>query len=337
MGELCDWSEKNRFMSFWKNKRVLVTGGYGFLGKHLVRLLREVGCSPFTPKSDIYDLRYPEYTRSMLYDARHSLSLNALRNIDIVFHLAANVGGIGYNQKNPYDLFYENAIMGINLIHMAIETGVKKFVQVGTTCSYPKYCPTPFIAANFWNGYPEETNAAYGLAKKMLLVQLQAAREQYDFNGVYPVLTNLYGPGDNFTPEKSHVIPALIKRFVDAKDRNLPEVEIWGTGDATRDFLYVEDAAKALMLVAEKYNDPEPFNIGIGKYLRVARLVELLKELTEYEGKIYWNASKPDGQLRRLLSSDEANYVLEWNPEIFIREGLMKTIKWYKEQNVRMD
>jgi len=309
-------------VDFWQGKRVLVTGGHGFLGKHLVRQLETKGCNPFVPKSKDYDLCFPIYIQAMLEDAGE---------IDILFHLAANVGGIGYNQNYPYNLFYENIIMGLNLIHLSINHRVKKFIQVGTTCSYPKYCPTPFHERNFWNGYPEETNAPYGLAKKMLLVQLQAARQQFGFNGIYLVLANLYGPGDNFSDDHSHVIPALIKKIIAAKEKNKSSVSVWGTGNPSRDFLYVEDAARAIILSAEKYNAPEPLNLGSGQSFRIAALVNIIKALVEYEGKTTWNVSRPDGQSRRLLNSGEANHALGWQAETELRDGLEQTIEGYKE------
>ena len=307
--------------NFWQDKNVLVTGGSGFLGQHLVKRLQEKGCNPIVPSSKDYDLRFLSYISAML----------GARKIDILFHLAARVGGIGYNQKYPYDLFYDNILMGINLINASIVKQVGKFVQIGTTCSYPKHCPVPFHERNFWNGYPEETNAPYGLAKKMLLVQLQAARQQYGFNGIYLVPTNLYGPGDKFEDYKSHVIPALIKKIIKAQENDEPSVEVWGTGGASRDFLYVEDAAKAIVLAAEKYNEPEPLNLGSGEFFRIAALVNMIKQAVGYKGETVWDVTKPDGQPKRLLNSGAAYDALGWKAEIGLREGLEKTIEWYKE------
>ncbi len=316
--------------NFWLGKRVIVTGASGFLGKHLVRLLKQADCNLFMPKPSKYDLRDWLPVEKMLRNSEKFFAPPYTDQIDILFHLAANVGGIGYNQNNPYNLFFDNAIMGINLIHSCVGR-VGKFVQVGTACSYPKYCPEPFHELNFWNGYPEETNAPYGLAKKMLLVQLQAAKQQYGFNGIYPVLTNLYGPGDSFDPEKSHVIPAIIKKFVDAKEQGLDKVELWGTGNATREFLYVEDAAKALMVAAEKHNDCDPINIGSGDYLRIAALAKVISDLVEFEGEIVWDTDKPDGQPRRWLRTLDFWQMFDWQPEMDLKIGLKKTIEWYKE------
>jgi GDP-L-fucose synthase len=247
--------------------------------------------------------------------------------IDILFHLAANVGGIGYNQKFPYSLFYENALMSITLIHQAVSHNVGKFVQIGTTCSYPKHCPTPFQEADLWSGYPEETNAPYGIAKRVLLTQLQAARQQYGFNGIYVIPTNLYGPGDNFSGDDSHVIPALIERIIKAENT----VDVWGTGNASRDFLYVEDAAKGIIAAAEKYDEPDPINLGSGQAITIAALVNIIKQITGSEASTVWKVDKPDGQPKRLLDISRAAELLDWQPETNLCEGLGKTIEWYKE------
>jgi GDP-L-fucose synthase len=303
---------------FWQDKRVLITGGHGFLGRHLVRQLEAKGCNPFVPQSKDYDLCFPIYAQSMLEEAEP---------VDILFHLAANVGGIGYNQKYPYSLFYENVLMSVNLIHQSISHNVKKLVQVGTTCSYPKHCPLPFVESDFWNGYPEETNAPYGIAKRALLTQLQAARQQYGFNGIYVIPTNLYGPGDNFSGDDSHVIPALISRITKAEST----VDVWGTGNASRDFLYIEDAARGLIAAAEKYDQPEPINLGSGQAVTIAALVNIIKQITGCEAATIWKVDKPDGQPRRLLSISRAAELLDWQPETNLYEGLEKTIEWYKE------
>jgi len=264
-------------MSFWKDKRVAVTGGAGFLGSNVVRKLRERGCEHvFIPRSKDYDLREKEAIVKMYEDSRP----------DIVIHLAAVVGGIGANQKYPGKFFYDNAIMGIQLIEQGRQFGIEKFVCIGTICAYPKYTPVPFKEENLWNGYPEETNAPYGLAKKMLLVQLQAYRQQYGFNGIYLLPVNLFGPRDNFDPEYSHVIPAIIKKFVDAKHQGDKKIVAWGTGEATREFLYVEDAAEGIVLAAERYNKPDPVNLGAGEEIKVRDLVYLIKELTGFEGGV---------------------------------------------------
>ncbi len=310
--------------NFWKNKSVVVTGGHGFLGKHLVKMLTMAGCKLFVPTKKRYDLRNPSKMKAMVNSAING-------KIDVLFHLAANVGGIGYNQKNPYHLFYENAIMGIDLIHLSLMSGVRKFVQIGTACSYPRDCRIPFNEDDLWDGYPEETNAPYGMAKKMLLTQLQAARTQYGFNGIYLIPTNLYGPGDNFDLETSHVIPALIRKFTEAKGKNEVCVTFWGTGGVSRDFLYVEDAAKGIMLAAEKYNEPEPLNLGSGGAITITSLAASIRDLINYHGDIKWDDSKPNGQPRRLLNSKRALDALGWKAETNLQVGLHNTIEWYKE------
>ncbi len=260
---------------FWKDKQVIVAGGAGFLGKHLVKLLKAKGCIPFVPRKAEYDLSYFDQTNYML-----DYVWDKSGKIDILVNLAANVGGIGYNQNHPYALFYNNAMMGLNLINQAIQRGIGKFVQIGTVCAYPKWAKPPFSEKAIWDGYPEETNAPYGLAKKMLLVQLQAAREEFGYNGIYLLPTNLYGPGDEFAPYRSHVIPALIKKFVEAKVSGSDKVILWGTGNVSRDFLYVEDAAKAIVMATENYNTSEPLNIGSGKEIRISSLAYHIRNLT---------------------------------------------------------
>jgi len=306
-------------VSFWKGRRVLVTGASGFVGTHLATQLRELGANLFLPTSTEYDLRKPFYINAMLGDAG--------KGVDILFNLAANVGGIGYNQMHPYSLFYDNIQIGVNLIHAAIQHKVKKFVQVGTVCAYPKFTPVPFDERCLWDGYPEETNAPYGIAKRVLHTQLLAARQEYGFNGIYVLPTNLYGPGDTFNPEQSHVIPALIKKFVESKD----EVEVWGSGDASRDFLYVTDAVEGLLLLAEKYDRPEPVNLGSGEEIRIGVLVKLISDIVGFRGKIKWDRTKPDGQPRRGLRIWKAKE-LGWIPKVELRDGLAKTVEWYKSQ-----
>ena len=279
-------------MTFWDNKKILLTGGAGFLGSSIVEQLLQKGVSQeqiSIPRSHETDLRIWENC------------VDAVKGKDVVIHLAARVGGIGFNQKYPALLFYDNAIMGIQLIEAARREGVEKCVVLGTVCAYPKFTPVPFQEKNLWDGYPEETNAPYGLAKKMLLVQSQAYRQQYGFNSIYLLPVNLYGPRDNFDPESSHVIPALIKKFVEAVEDNHRTVEIWGTGAASREFLYVDDCARAIVLAAEQYNKPDPVNIGAGREISIKELVTLVGKLTGFKGEIHWDSSKPDGQPRRCL------------------------------------
>jgi GDP-L-fucose synthase len=308
-------------MKFWANKKILVTGGAGFLGSFIIeKLVKERGVKAGNirvPRSKETDLRKWENC------------VKAVQGMDIVIHLAARVGGIGFNKKYPATLFYDNAIMGIQLMEVARQEDVQKFVAVGTVCAYPKYTPVPFKEEDLWNGYPEETNAPYGIAKKMLLVQAQAYREQYGFNAIYLVPVNLYGPRDNFDPKSSHVIPALIKKMVDAKLQGRNEVVVWGTGKASREFLYVKDAAEGILLATEKYDKPDPVNLGAGKEITVKELVGLIAELTGYEGKIVWDTSKPDGQPRRCLETSKAKREFGFEAKTDFVEGLRRTIEWY--------
>jgi len=309
-------------MGFWDGKRVVVTGGAGFLGSYVVEKLGERGCKEiFVPRSKQYDLREKEAIIRMYEDFKP----------DIVIHLAAVVGGIGANRKNPGKFFYDNAIMGIQLIEYARRYGVEKFVCVGTVCAYPKYTPVPFKEDDLWNGYPEETNAPYGLAKKMLLVQLQAYRQQYGFNGIYLLPANLYGPRDNFDPETSHVIPALIKKCVDAKRKGEKKIVVWGSGEPSREFLYVEDAAEGILLAAEKYNGPEPVNLGTGKEIKIKELVRLIMELTGFDGEVEWDRTKPDGQPRRCLDTSRAKRAFGFEAKTDLRDGLRRTIEYYEK------
>ena len=307
-------------MSFWANKKVIVTGGKGFLGRHVVQELRQRGANKiFIPEYPVYDLR------------RLSDCKKAVEGQDIVIHLAAKVGGIGLNLEKPGELFYDNAIMGIQLMEEARKAGVKKFVTIGTICSYPKFTPVPFKEKDLWNGYPEETNAPYGLAKKMLIVQGQAYYKQYGFNVISLILANLYGPRDNFDLETSHVIPALIRKCVEAVRENKKEIVVWGTGKATREFLYVEDASEAIILATEKYNKPDPVNIGTGCEISIKDLVKLIAKLTGFKGRIIWDTTKPDGQPRRCLDTKKARKEFGFKAKTSLEEGLKKTIRWYKE------
>jgi len=310
-------------MTFWEDEKVLVTGGAGFLGSFVVEKLKENGIREEnirTPRSKDMDLR------------RWTNCIEVVKDIDIVIHLAAKVGGIGYNQKYPATLFYDNAVMGIQLMEAARQESVEKFVAIGTICAYPKFTPVPFKEGDLWNGYPEETNAPYGLAKKMMLVQSQAYRQQYGFNSIYLLPVNLYGPGDNFDPEQSHVIPALIKKIFDAKESGDDYITVWGTGKATREFLYVEDAAEGIILATEKYNKSNPVNLGSGFEISIEALVELIAEIAGFDGEIRWDTSKPDGQPRRCLDVSRAKEEFGFEARVDFREGLERTIEWYKEK-----
>lgn len=307
-------------MSFWNGKKVLLTGGAGFLGREVAGRLVKAGVAP-------EDIRIPRSKETDL--RRWENCLEAVKDVDLVIHLAARVGGIGFNQNYPAQLFYDNAIMGIQLMEAARLEGVEKFVAVGTVCAYPKFTPVPFKEDDIWNGYPEETNAPYGLAKKMLLVQSQAYRQQYGFNSVYILPVNLYGPGDNFDPESSHVIPALIRKFSDAIRAGNQTVEVWGTGAASREFLYVEDAARGIIMAAEKYNKPDAVNLGSGKEISIRDLVELTARQMKFQGEIKWDVTKPNGQPRRCLDVSRAKTEFEFEAEIGFEEGLRRTIDWY--------
>jgi GDP-L-fucose synthase len=308
-------------MNFWENKKILITGGAGFLGSHLVEELQGRGVS-------VSNLRIP---RSRDTDLRRWEGCEqAVAGQDIVIHLAATVGGIGFNQENPATLFYDNALMGIQIIEAARRAGVEKCVIIGTVCAYPKFTPVPFREENLWQGYPEETNAPYGLAKKMLLVQTQAYREQYGFNAIYLLPVNLYGPRDNFDPTSSHVIPALIRKFIEAVETGKREVEVWGTGAASREFLYVKDAARGIALAAEYYNGPDPVNLGSGREITIIDLVTMIAELTGFKGKILWDHSKPDGQPRRCLDTSRAKHEYGFEARMEFHTGLEETIAWYQ-------
>ncbi|MEX0801937.1 MAG: GDP-L-fucose synthase [Candidatus Binatia bacterium] len=307
-------------MSFWNGKRVTVTGGGGFLGSFVLQKLREQGSSDiFVPYSRQYDLVDMEAVKRLYREARP----------DIVIHLAARVGGIGANRANAGKFFYDNAMMGIQLIEQGRLFGLEKFVALGTVCAYPKFAPVPFKEENLWDGYPEETNAPYGLAKKMLLVQSQAYRDQYGFNSIYLLPVNLYGPRDNFDLDTSHVIPALIRKCLEAKERGDSEIVCWGDGTPTREFLYVEDCAEAIVLATEKYDQSAPVNLGTGQEISIEKLVNLIAELTAYRGRIVWDTRKPNGQPRRCLDTDRARELFGFTAETEFREGLRRTVEWY--------
>lgn len=307
--------------SFWEKKKVLVTGGSGFLGSYVVQKLRERGVEP-------ENLRIPR-SRDMDLALRKNC-VDAVSGMDVVIHLAARVGGIGFNRLHPAELFYENAIMGIQLLEAARIERVEKYLQAGTVCSYPKFCPIPFTEENLWNGYPEETNAPYGIAKKMLIVQSQAYRAQYGLDSINLICANLYGPRDNFDPARSHVIPALMAKFVTAVEEGLEEVTVWGTGQASREFLYVEDCAEAIVLAAERYHKPMPVNIGSGQEVKISELVALLAELTGFQGKIIWDSTKPDGQPRRMLDISRAEAEFGFRATTDLATGLRNTLEWFR-------
>ena len=302
--------------------KILITGGSGFLGYHIVKnLVQEKGVSRnqiIIPRSQNMDLRVWENCRRVV------------TNSELVIHLAARVGGIGFNQKNPATLFYDNIIMGAQLMEAARLEGVQKFVQIGTVCSYPKFTPVPFREENFWNGYPEETNAPYGIAKKALLVMAQSYRQQYGMNVIYLVPVNLYGPKDNFDLQSSHVIPALIRKFIEAIGRKEEKVTVWGTGKASREFLYVEDAAEGIIAATENYDKPNPVNLGTGKEVSIKQLVDLIAQHTGFKGQIIWDTSKPDGQPRRCLDTSRAKKEFTFEAKTDLSLGLKKTIEWYR-------
>jgi GDP-L-fucose synthase len=313
-------------VSWLASKRIAVTGGAGFLGGYVVGKLRDMGCRDiFVPRSADYDLTRMADIVRMYNDARPQ----------IVIHLAGKAGGIGLNREKPAELFYENLLMGLQVMEQARLHGVEKLVTIGSVCAYPKLTPVPFKEEDLWAGYPEENNAPYGLAKKMLLVQAQAYRQQYGLNAIYLLSINLYGPGDDFAPATSHVIPALIKKCIDAVEEGRGEIEVWGTGNASREFLYVEDAAESIVLATEKYDRPEPVNIGSGMEIAIRDLVALIAELTGFDGRIVWDATKPDGQPRRCLDTSRAQKEFAFKAKTELREGLRRAIEWYLDQRRR--
>ncbi|MCX7592074.1 MAG: GDP-L-fucose synthase [Kiritimatiellae bacterium] len=312
--------------AFWETKRVVVTGGAGFLGSFVVEGLKARGVREvFVPRSREYDLTEISAIRRLLADTRP----------DIVFHLAARVGGIGANRKHPAEFFYTNIMMGVQLLHECWRHNVGKVVLAGTICGYPKHTPVPFREEDLWNGYPEETNAPYGLAKKMLLVQSQANRQQYGYNSIFLLPVNLYGPRDNFDPESSHVIPALIKKCVEARERGDSVIEVWGDGSPTREFLYVADAAEAFLLAAEHYNKSEPVNIGSSYEISIRELVDLIIRLTGFRGSVVWDTTKPNGQPRRKLDTSRAEREFGFRAKTAFEDGLLRTIAWYEEARRR--
>ena len=310
------------------SKRTCVTGGAGFLGSFLVEKLKDRGVQEvFVPTIEEYDLVQPDAVRRMLDDSRP----------DVIFHLAAQVGGIGANREHPAEFFYNNLMMGTYLMHEAWRRGVEKFVALGTVCAYPKFTPTPFQEENLWNGYPEETNAPYGLAKKMQLVQAQAYRQQYGFNAIYLLPVNLYGPRDNFNPASSHVIPALILKCVEAKERGADHIDVWGTGSASREFLYVEDAAEGIVLAAERYDGSEPVNLGSGNEISIKELIGFIARLTGFEDRIVWDPSKPDGQPKRRLDVSRAEKLFGFRAKTSFEDGLRRTIEWYRQNQAKVE
>lgn len=310
---------------FWSNRRVCVTGGAGFLGSFVIEELRRRGTAEiFVPRIEEYDLVKPDDIQRMYDDAQP----------DLVIHLAALAGGIGANRARPADFFYINLMMGVQLMHQAWQRGVEKFVAIGTICAYPKFTPLPFREENLWDGYPEETNAPYGLAKKMLLVQAQAYREQHGYNAIYLLPVNLYGPGDNFDLKTSHVIPALIRKCIEAQDRGDKQVLLWGDGSPTREFLYVEDAANGILLAAERYSSSDPVNLGSGMEISIKDLAHLIARLTGYQGEFIWDTSKPNGQPRRALDVSRAERRFGFRAQMPFEEGLRRTIEWYRQHRL---
>lgn len=320
-------SEKSNGKDFWVTRRVCVTGGAGFLGSYVIERLRQRGAKGiFIPRIEDYDLVEPEEVKRVLKDATP----------DIVIHLAANVGGIGANRARPAEFFYDNLMMGVQMLHESWKFGVEKYLAVGTVCAYPKFTPVPFREEDLWNGYPEETNAPYGLAKKMLLVQSQAYRQQYGFSSIYLIPVNMYGPRDNFNLETSHVIPALIRKCYEAKKRGDAEVVVWGDGTPTREFIYVDDAAEGILLATERYNGRDPVNLGSGNEISIKNLAEMIAKLTDFKGKLVWDTTKPNGQPRRMLDTSKAEVLFGFRAQTPFEEGLKNTIDWYRQHRLEI-
>lgn len=329
-----DNSTYNR--SFWENKRVIVTGGAGFLGSFVVEKLEQRGAMEIiVPRSNQYDLTQINAIQRLFDDLETSRVVRSLdvQSETIVIHLAALAGGIGANRARPAEFFYQNLMMGVPLMHVAWRRKVSKFVAIGTICAYPKFTPLPFKEDDLWDGYPEETNAPYGLAKKMLLVQSQAYRDQYGFNAIHLLPVNLYGPRDNFDLETSHVIPALIRKCIEAQTQGKSEVVVWGDGSPTREFLYVEDAAEGILIAAEKYDGKEPVNLGSGHEIRIKDLVGMIADMTGFSGEVVWDTSKPNGQPRRALDISRAEKYFGFKAQTPFEEGLRRTIEWYRENS----
>jgi len=315
--------------NFWKDKKVVVTGGAGFLGSFVIAKIKECGAT------DIYIPTIEEYDLTKRDDIRRLYDLTLANGFDaskmVIIHLAAHVGGIGANREHPAEFFYDNLMMGVELMHQAWQRGVGKFVAIGTVCAYPKFTPVPFKEDDLWLGYPEETNAPYGLAKKMLLVQAQAYRQQYGFNAIYLLPVNLYGPRDNFNPASSHVIPALIRKAAEAQEKSEKEMVVWGDGSPTREFLYVEDAANGIVTAAEKYNGADPVNLGSGYEISIKDLAEMVCRMTGFQGKLIWDTTKPNGQPRRGLDVSRAKATFGWSAQVPFEEGMRRTIEWFKQ------